>query len=339
MKNKLKAIMVLSLALIMAITTSAAAAQKPITVNVYFAPMHYTFDGKEYAPAKDQRGFIYEGSTYVPLRFIAYSLDKSVKWDGKSYTVTISKPTASELISINEFKLNAQVRNQAAGSGDKVKLKPTDLKVYKEKVTYIFDGKGIQPSEKLPGFIIDGSLYVPIRFVSEALGKKIDWDPATYTIAASVRTQEKDPVDGSGKKPEDTSGSGKPSGGTDGKNEGNGNAGNPGAPGTPGGSGGSTKPSEESIKSAAQSKLQALQSSCTSELSSLADKFFKTGDTDLLAQGSAKLSACDSQFSTIVGEAESQLSANGYSTSIIQTYKNTYEQVKNAALADLQKRQ
>lgn len=175
--QRMKAITGLSLAVMMGISAQASAAQAPLDVDVYQVPMHFTFDGKEYAPPEGQQGFIYEGTTYVPIRFISYSLDKAVNWDPNTYTVTIAEPKAADKINISEYKLNTQIYSKSTEKFNKSKLAPSNLKVYKEKINYVFDGVAKKPSDELPGYIVDGSLFVPIRFFSESVGKTINWDP------------------------------------------------------------------------------------------------------------------------------------------------------------------
>lgn len=36
-------------------------------------------------------GFVYEGTTYVPLRFMAESLGKEVAWDGKTSSIFVGR--------------------------------------------------------------------------------------------------------------------------------------------------------------------------------------------------------------------------------------------------------
>lgn len=47
------------------------------------------YNGEEYVPA----GFIYKGTTYVPLRFVAEAGGSHVAWDGKTKTISISSST------------------------------------------------------------------------------------------------------------------------------------------------------------------------------------------------------------------------------------------------------
>ncbi|WNR43503.1 copper amine oxidase N-terminal domain-containing protein [Paenibacillus roseipurpureus] len=319
----LKAIAGLSLAFLLGLSAQASAAQAPIPMDVYQIPMHFTFDGKEYAPPEGQQGFIYEGTTYVPIRFISYSLDKSVSWDSATYTVSIGKPNASDTININEYKMNTQVHDKSDKPFDKSKLTPSHLHVYKEKVSYVFDGVSKSPSDDLPGYIVDGSLYVPIRFFSESVGKTIEWNPETYTVSANTLDEKKE----TDKKPSETT---KP--GTTAPVTGGGIVG--GGGGGPSG-GAVVKPSYESITAEAEAKLSSLQADATSSLSALYNEYKATHNTSLITQGLAKVAQIDSQFAQIMSETRTKLTANGYDTSIIATYTAQYNQMKADAQSAL----
>ncbi|OCT12960.1 hypothetical protein A8709_21805 [Paenibacillus pectinilyticus] len=62
-------------------------------IEVYFKNLTYLFDGVKKAPPQDAKGFIYNGNTYVPLRFITETLGKEVKWDGTTETISIGNST------------------------------------------------------------------------------------------------------------------------------------------------------------------------------------------------------------------------------------------------------
>jgi hypothetical protein len=309
--QRMKAITGLSLAVIMGVAAQASAAQAPMDVDVYQVAMHFTFDGKEYAPSVDQQGFIYEGTTYVPIRFISYSLDKAVNWDPNTYTVTISEPKATEKINISEYKLNTQVYSKSTEKFDKSKLAPSNLKVYKEKINYVFDGVKKSPSDELPGYIVDGSLFVPIRFFSESVGKTINWDSETYTVSAVTKEEEKKPeVKLPETKPETK-------------------------PVTPpiiggggGGGGGITKPSEASINAEAKERMSALESKAAGVLLELYAKYLATNDESLKAQGRAYIAETDTKFEQIMSDTETKLTSNGYDRSVIDTYRSDYEKKK-----------
>lgn len=57
----------------------------------------------------------------------------------------------------------------------------TQIEVAFQNFKYMFDGVEKVPSEG-KSFIYEGTTYVPIRFVSEALGKPVEWDEANETI-------------------------------------------------------------------------------------------------------------------------------------------------------------
>ncbi|UJF34593.1 copper amine oxidase N-terminal domain-containing protein [Paenibacillus hexagrammi] len=320
LRNRFKTIAALSLAALVGLSSQAFAAQTAEEIEVYQAPMHFTFDDKEYAPPEGQEGFIYEGSTYVPLRFVSYSLGKGVRWDSETYTVSIAEPKADEQITISEYKLNAQVKSNKMEKLDTTSLVPSALSAYREQVNYMFDGVKKQPSEDLPGFIINDTLYVPIRFFSESVGKEINWDPETYTVSA--KTSVNKPTEG--EKSEDPKvETTEPAVG--------------GGGGFGGGAGGGivTKPSYESLTSDAEAKMNNLKSSCKTELYAIYDEFKQTGDLSLIDKANAAVTKCDSKFDQILNDLSSKLSNNGYDTSVIQTYRDAYEAEKEAEKAKI----
>lgn len=69
------------------------AKQASETINVVYDNIKILIDGKEYQP-KDVNGndvepFIYNGTTYLPVRAIANAFDKEVDWEPQTSTVTL----------------------------------------------------------------------------------------------------------------------------------------------------------------------------------------------------------------------------------------------------------
>jgi hypothetical protein len=314
--------MVMALVMMMILSTSVVAEQKSTAVDVYYVPMNFKFNSKQFAPPEAQRGFIYEGSAYVPIRFVSYSLGKAVKWDGNSYTVTVEEPSKTDLISIQEYNLNTEIHNQELAKVDTSKLAASNIQVYKEKVTYVFNGQAKTPAADLPGLIIDGSLYVPMRFFSESIGQKIDWDPVTYTVSASVPAPIKEepkavvtPAPTATPKPSTA----------------------PNVSGGGGGGGTVAKPTYDSLKADADNKISALQNNCMNKLTTLLDEYKQlTSASEKAAkknQGLSALAECDASFEQIITSFESKLSANNYDLSIITQYRSDYELAKSVAKA------
>lgn len=95
---------------------------------------------------------IENGRTLVPFRAIAEALGARVNWEEKSKTVTMIKGNVTVKLVI----------------GDTTALKNT------EKITL-----------EAPAKIINNRTMVPLRFVSEALGANVQWDPASRLIGIS----------------------------------------------------------------------------------------------------------------------------------------------------------
>lgn len=61
-------------------------------VNIYVDDQKLIKDRK----GNNAEGFIYNGTTYLPLRAVADAVDKTVQWDGKTSSVYLGKHTSTE---------------------------------------------------------------------------------------------------------------------------------------------------------------------------------------------------------------------------------------------------
>jgi foldase protein PrsA len=90
MNDKVKGL-VLGLTIGVMLTGSIAYANGS-QIEVYFKNIKYMFDGYEKNPTPEQgQSFIYNGTTYVPLRYVSETLGKEVQWDGDTETIWVGK--------------------------------------------------------------------------------------------------------------------------------------------------------------------------------------------------------------------------------------------------------
>ena len=100
----------------------------------------------------DSSPVVVNGTTFLPIRIIAENMGASIGWDGTTKAVSI-------------------------------KTEDTEIVVYVDKTDAVVNGQQTQ-LEKGP-FVKDGRTYLPVRFVSEALGAKVAWNGAEKTITIS----------------------------------------------------------------------------------------------------------------------------------------------------------
>lgn len=79
---------ILLMCLIFASVGSASNILETIAVDFY-AVKKIIIDNVDKTPPSDQAPFVYNGSTYVPLRYISEALGKPVNWDGSTGTIYI----------------------------------------------------------------------------------------------------------------------------------------------------------------------------------------------------------------------------------------------------------
>lgn len=60
-------------------------------INVVYRPIGFMFDGVRKAPPEDQLPFLYNGRTYVPLRFMAEALGKHIEYDAQEGMIYVGR--------------------------------------------------------------------------------------------------------------------------------------------------------------------------------------------------------------------------------------------------------
>ena len=98
MKKRLQGIVIGVVATVILFSGVAAAASRTQDINVTFRDIKLVIDGKEFIP-KDSDGkiiepFIYQGTTYLPIRAVGEAFGKDVDWKGDISTVFIESAAA-----------------------------------------------------------------------------------------------------------------------------------------------------------------------------------------------------------------------------------------------------
>ena len=176
MKRRLSFLLALCLAFVMA--TPAFALQETRSIEITYRGIAITLDGQEIVPV-DADGnsvepFLYNGTTYLPVRGVANALSLDVAWDGTTNTVTLTSGGTP----VNPLEAAKSTQGTATVSA-----------TYRD-ISIIIDGTELVPTDAagnmVEPFLIDGTTYLPVRAISEALGLNVTWDNATSTVALTT---------------------------------------------------------------------------------------------------------------------------------------------------------
>lgn len=125
-----------------------------IATPVFAKDIKITLDGKEIK--SDVSAYIENDRTLVPIRFISEQLGYEVKWNDETRVVNILD------------------KNKTI----KLKIDSKDIKV---------NGKDLKMD--VAPVIKRDRTFVPLRFVAEHMGLKVDWDATSYTVILQTQNQ------------------------------------------------------------------------------------------------------------------------------------------------------
>ena len=152
-----------------------SAQNSDVTISVSYNDVKVFVNG-ERAVLTDALGnpaepFIYEGTTYLPLRAVAETLSTEVSWDGENYIVELKSSSGSRAAEAIEYTPFVGVRD--------INISYRDISVFLdgEKLELMTaDGKSAEP------FIYEGTTYLPLRAVAEATNAQVEWDADINSI-------------------------------------------------------------------------------------------------------------------------------------------------------------
>ncbi|MDD3395572.1 MAG: copper amine oxidase N-terminal domain-containing protein [Anaerotignum sp.] len=164
--------------LIVGVAPTAFAKVSKMNIPVSFNNIKVVIDGKELKT--DKEPFTYEGTTYLPVRAVAEAVDKDVKWDSTTQTVTLGATTT------------ASTSNTQATTTDSVLYNSNGIKITYKGVTDSMFGKDINllienTSNKdymiqTRDFSVNGYMVDPIFSCDVMAGKKANDE---ITVASS----------------------------------------------------------------------------------------------------------------------------------------------------------
>jgi hypothetical protein len=91
MRDKVKGLMIGLIAGMLLTGAGVAYAAGGTLIEVFYTVKDIKINKVSRMPSNDQRPFTFNGTTYVPLRFVAENLGQPVKWDSKTRTIHIGE--------------------------------------------------------------------------------------------------------------------------------------------------------------------------------------------------------------------------------------------------------
>ena len=160
--------LILSLGLMLSLALPAAAAET-VEADITYRGIRLYLDGRELTPL-DESGsstepFILDGSTYLHVRAVAGALGLGIRWIPETNTVAL---TQGGEVSITRME-------PASTHGVK------SVSLTYRGIGISIDGAALELGETEP-FIMDGSTYLPLRAIGEALGLTVKWEAATSSV-------------------------------------------------------------------------------------------------------------------------------------------------------------
>lgn len=128
--------------------------------------------------------FIYNGTTYLPVRAVGNAFERRILWDQDTMTVTIGDSFHHSWIQHQNKPLIDDV--------ERTQKVIKDLEgVVTSGVTVMIDGKKLEATDAngnpVEPLIYNGTTYLPLRAVAGALQEPVNWDGDEYNIWLGIR--------------------------------------------------------------------------------------------------------------------------------------------------------
>ena len=170
--------------------SSATSTQKMETITVNASPVNYYVGGKLATPTNGMfnnqdvvtvsDSFVYDKTTFVPIRFAAELLGQPVAWSSSQYGVNITANSSATPPPSSTTMLRAPLKPDTM----QITVNATPMHFYvgganRTPAGAVFNNQGVTT---LDGFVYDKTTYVPIRLAAELLGQTIQWNSNRYSV-------------------------------------------------------------------------------------------------------------------------------------------------------------
>ncbi|MBR5489917.1 MAG: copper amine oxidase N-terminal domain-containing protein [Oscillospiraceae bacterium] len=186
MKKRLLAL-ALVIVLAMSLCLSAFASNiRTVQTEIYYRKIKIVINDVLISPC-DEKGnstepFIMNDTTYLPVRAIAGALGLKVGWESSTSTVVLERGGEANYGSGAPSQTRAQKTVTLTYRGTNISLDGENVPLVNR------DGDSVEP------FIYNGTNYLPLRVVGEALGLSVQWDGRTDSVImkGSINSEEDD---------------------------------------------------------------------------------------------------------------------------------------------------
>lgn len=190
----------------------SASAQKKIMV--YLKPEVTILLNDEVYIFKDANGqrvypIIYNGTTYLPVRAIAALMKEPIEWENGSKTVFIGKTLSDPTKTISKFDERAAMPAKSVHEVYELNSASAMVNAYLMSNALIMYDFVMQTFRDVNNAVVypinyKGSLFLPVRAVSELMGEPVEWDGNTKTVRIGDGEEEADGNKGGSSKENDT---------------------------------------------------------------------------------------------------------------------------------------
>ena len=155
------------------------------TQSISINKENFVFDinDAKYQSSEQQQSFIYGDRTYVSLRFAGTILEQWIDWNPTKKVVTVAKPNELQL---KQLKANKQ--QMIASSITSLPSRSSSVNAYMNFATIIVNGKQTLIPDDVTTLLVEGTIFVPIRFLGEILDFNVNFDSKTRSIVMKSKT-------------------------------------------------------------------------------------------------------------------------------------------------------